>query len=252
MSTHKDAREHLAALLAEHLGRQLGQALAPEMLDAPAPGEAPGTLSTVLRLEGALNGECTVRLPAKAAGAWAGAGASAANPQGWLESLLDLSCEPLSEALFARYGRVRIHRLDENAPVSPPSRSVARLVGGASAEGGAKEAPALLVLADRDLEEALTRMGRAAAAAEASGLTHGNLGLVMDVELEVSLRFGQRQLSLREVLELGSGSVVELDSEVDQPVELILDNRVIARGEAVIVDGNYGVRITEVLHPVMY
>jgi flagellar motor switch protein FliN len=73
-----------------------------------------------------------------------------------------------------------------------------------------------------------------------------NLDLVMDVELNVTLRFGQRQLTLREVLELTSGSVVELDRQVDEPVELLLDGKVIARGEAVVIDGNYGLRVTEV------
>jgi flagellar motor switch protein FliN len=76
-----------------------------------------------------------------------------------------------------------------------------------------------------------------------------NLGLVMDVELKVLLRFGQRQLTLREVLDLKSGSVVELDRRVDEPVELLLDGRVIARGEAAIVDGNYGLRVTEIVQP---
>ncbi len=77
-----------------------------------------------------------------------------------------------------------------------------------------------------------------------------NLKMVMDVELNVSLRFGQRQLPLREVLELASGSVIELDRQVDDPVELLLDGKVIARGEAVIVDGNYGLRVTEVPQPI--
>jgi len=73
-----------------------------------------------------------------------------------------------------------------------------------------------------------------------------NLDLVMNVELNVTLRFGQRQLTLREVLELTSGSVVELDRQVEEPVELLLNGMVIARGEAVVVDGNYGLRVTEV------
>jgi flagellar motor switch protein FliN/FliY len=77
-----------------------------------------------------------------------------------------------------------------------------------------------------------------------------NLKLVMDVELNVSLRFGQRQLPLREVLELTNGSVVELDRMVDEPVELYLDGKLIARGEAVVVDGNYGLRVTEIPQPV--
>jgi flagellar motor switch protein FliN len=73
-----------------------------------------------------------------------------------------------------------------------------------------------------------------------------NLELVLDVELNVTLRFGQRQLTLREVLELTSGSVIELDRQVEEPVELLLDGKVIARGEAVVIDGNYGLRVTEV------
>lgn len=76
-----------------------------------------------------------------------------------------------------------------------------------------------------------------------------NFKLLMDVELKVSLRFGQRQMPLREVLELTSGSVIELDRQVDEPVELLLDGKVIARGRAVIVDGNYGLRVTEIPQP---
>jgi flagellar motor switch protein FliN/FliY len=79
-----------------------------------------------------------------------------------------------------------------------------------------------------------------------------NLDLVMDVELNVTLRFGQRQLTLREVLDLTTGSVVELDRQVEEPVELLLDGLVIARGEAVVIDGNYGLRVTEVSQPVSY
>jgi len=76
-----------------------------------------------------------------------------------------------------------------------------------------------------------------------------NLTMVLDVELNVLLRFGERQLSLREILELTCGSVIELDRRVDEPVELLLDGQVIARGEAAIVDGNYGLRVTEIIHP---
>ena len=79
-----------------------------------------------------------------------------------------------------------------------------------------------------------------------------NLDLMMDVELNALLRFGQRQLTLREVLGLKCGSVVELDRQVNEPVELLIDGRVIARGEAAIVDGNYGLRVTEIVRPGMH
>ena len=92
--------------------------------------------------------------------------------------------------------------------------------------------------------------GKQAGEAEEPAVSTANLKLVMDVELNVSLRFGQRQLPLREVLELTNGSIIELDRMVDEPVELFLDGKLIARGEAVVVDGNYGLRVTEIPQPV--
>jgi len=74
-----------------------------------------------------------------------------------------------------------------------------------------------------------------------------NLDLLMDVELEVMLRFGSRNMLLQEVLDLGAGAVVELDRQIAEPAELLLDGRVIARGEVVVVDGNYGMRVIEVM-----
>jgi len=72
-----------------------------------------------------------------------------------------------------------------------------------------------------------------------------DIALLKGVELNAMLRFGQRQLTLRQVSELTAGSVVELDKQVQEPAELLLGDRVIARGEVVIVDGSYGLRVTE-------
>jgi flagellar motor switch protein FliN len=80
-------------------------------------------------------------------------------------------------------------------------------------------------------------------------LRQGNLELLMDVELAVMLRFGSRQATLREVLDLSTGAVLELDRELQEPVDLMLNGRVIARGEVVVVDGNYGLRVMEVASP---
>jgi len=71
------------------------------------------------------------------------------------------------------------------------------------------------------------------------------LELLMDVALPVSVSFGRTSLQIREVLKLNTGSVVELDRLVSEPVEVIVNNCVIARGEVVVVDGNYGVRVTQ-------
>lgn len=73
-----------------------------------------------------------------------------------------------------------------------------------------------------------------------------NLDLLLGVDLNLTLRFGQRTLTLREILDLSSGSIIELDRQVQEPADLLLGDKLIARGEVVIVDGNYGLRITEV------
>jgi flagellar motor switch protein FliN len=75
------------------------------------------------------------------------------------------------------------------------------------------------------------------------------LGLLRDVELALTLRFGSRSLLLRQVLELNPGSVVELDRRVEEPVDVLLDGRIVARGEVVVLNGNYGLRVTEVASP---
>jgi len=75
------------------------------------------------------------------------------------------------------------------------------------------------------------------------------LELLMDVELDVTLRFGERQMVLRDILDLSAGSVVELNQYVQDPVELLVGRKVIARGEVVVVDGNYGLRVMEIVSP---
>ena|ERR1700733_9874796 len=73
-----------------------------------------------------------------------------------------------------------------------------------------------------------------------------NLALLMDVQLPVAIRFGETEMILEEIVKLGVGSVIELNSGIDQPVELVVNNRILARGEVVTVDGFYGIRITEI------
>jgi flagellar motor switch protein FliN/FliY len=75
------------------------------------------------------------------------------------------------------------------------------------------------------------------------------LELLMDVELDVTLRFGERQMALRDVLDLSAGSVVELDQYVQDPVELLVGRKVIARGEVVVVDGSYALRVMQIVSP---
>jgi len=72
---------------------------------------------------------------------------------------------------------------------------------------------------------------------------------LLDVELEASLRFGSCEMSLNEVLELGPGDVVELDRHITDPVDLLVGDKIVARGEVVLVNGSFGLRVLEVAEP---
>ncbi len=72
------------------------------------------------------------------------------------------------------------------------------------------------------------------------------LDLLLDVELPVSISFGKTQLPLKDVLKLTTGSIVELNRGVSEPVEVLVNHCLVARGEVVVVEGNYGVRIQQI------
>jgi flagellar motor switch protein FliN len=73
------------------------------------------------------------------------------------------------------------------------------------------------------------------------------LDLLMDVDLPVSVSFGRTQLPIKDILKLTTGSIVELNRSVTEPVEVIVNNCIVARGEVVVIEGNYGVRIQQII-----
>ncbi len=73
-----------------------------------------------------------------------------------------------------------------------------------------------------------------------------NIDLLLDVELPIAVSFGECEMPLKDILKLAAGSVIELDKSVNDPVTVIVNQKPIAKGEVVMVDGNYGVRIVEV------
>jgi len=90
----------------------------------------------------------------------------------------------------------------------------------------------------------------AGAAAQKSG-SEGGLGLLYDIELDATLQFGSKEMLLRDVLDLGPGDVVELDRHIAEPVDLVVGDRIVARGEVVVANGNFALRILEVATPQM-
>lgn len=73
-----------------------------------------------------------------------------------------------------------------------------------------------------------------------------NFERLYDVEMNVTVRFGKTQMPLRDVVRFGVGSMIELNRTVDEPVELLVNDSPFAHGEVVVIDGYYGVRITDI------
>jgi flagellar motor switch protein FliN/FliY len=86
------------------------------------------------------------------------------------------------------------------------------------------------------------------AASHAAGEVR-ELRLLGDVQLELSVQLGRVRLPLRDLLSLSPGAVLELDRNAGDPVDVLVNGRLIARGEVVVVDGDFGVRISEITEP---
>lgn len=77
---------------------------------------------------------------------------------------------------------------------------------------------------------------------------YGDLSILNDVPMVIEAEMGRANKSLRDVLRIGEGSVIDFDKEANEPVDLTINGRLIARGEIVEIEGNYGVRITELIY----
>lgn len=76
-----------------------------------------------------------------------------------------------------------------------------------------------------------------------------SIGLLMDVPLQVTVELGRTKMAIKDILELGNGSIVELDKLAGEPVNLLVNGKLIAKGEVVVIDENFGLRITDIVSP---
>lgn len=157
-----------------------------------------------------------------------------------LEELLRQIAGQAATALRSPAGEVQFHIATSSSPSWPAAAAVCY-------QAGAEPGPPVLIeirvsaaLAAALEPSAKNPPDRPAAPPSAS------YERLMDVGLEVKLRFGSRRMVLRDVLALSAGAVVELDRPLQAPVDVLLDGRVIAQGEVVVVDGKYGLRVTGV------
>jgi flagellar motor switch protein FliN/FliY len=237
-------------------GTLFSQALAgePEMVEAPAnpmEGQAPAFTAVI---GGDIEGAFTVVLdPRLMTSPLLGEGAD--QKASWNE-LLKEAAEAAAGDLLARTGiKCRVERFEETGETSAVTRAF-------QLKSGAQSWQVLVRDGVRDkarveaVERAVEKSGESEPdAPETSGRpadagpTRQGLELLLDVELEATIRFGCRELPLSEILELGPGDVVTLDRHISDPADLIVGDKIVARGEVVLVNGNFGLRVTEVAAP---
>ena len=111
-----------------------------------------------------------------------------------------------------------------------------RLTSGAAKGAPAAKAP--------DLSELAPTAGRPVAVPMGTG---GSLDTLLDVSLPVAIEFGRTHMTVQEVLELGSGSVIQLDRMVGEPIDIFVSDRKLAEGEVVVIGEHFGVRITRIV-----
>ncbi|GMO45330.1 MAG: flagellar motor switch protein FliN [Termitinemataceae bacterium] len=82
-----------------------------------------------------------------------------------------------------------------------------------------------------------------------SSREQGNIGLLMDVFMEMTVELGRTKKLIKEILSMGEGTIIELDKLAGEPVDILVNHKLIAKGEVVVIDENFGVRVTEIVSP---
>lgn len=165
---------------------------------------------------------------------------------GWAELLREVFDAAGGELLAKSGKKCRVEKFEEIAGESKISRAFQLRAG--------ERSFTILVRDDLKAPQAAQPKQQPAAStppppsAPPAGLSAG-FELLLDVELEASLRFGSREMPLGEILDLGPGDVVQLDRNVADPVDLLVGDKIVARGEVVLINGNFGLRVTEVAEP---
>ncbi|MDI3507898.1 MAG: flagellar motor switch protein FliN, partial [Clostridiales bacterium] len=78
-------------------------------------------------------------------------------------------------------------------------------------------------------------------------LQGSNMDIIMDIPLQVTVELGRTKKTVKDILELGTGSVIELDRLAGEPIDILVNGKLVARGEVIVIDENFGVRIIEMI-----
>jgi flagellar motor switch protein FliN len=173
---------------------------------------------------------------------------------GWGELLREVAESAVGELLAATGKKCRIEKFDPTDGESKVSRAFQLKAGDRSwtilvrDEVRASQPPAKAEPAAKAEPVRPPSKPAPAIPVEPANMSPG-VELLLDVELDASLRFGCREMPLGEILDLGPGDVVQLDRHIADPVDLIVGDKIVARGEVILIKGNFGLRITEVAAP---
>ena len=166
-----------------------------------------------------------------------------------------------SSALAPMLGRsigfdpVKLHMVDDATTLPPElTAQLERLwLVGAEATGPDGLRVAFKLTVGTDLAREIVTLGASSAASQAADTPSeadgqpSSLGLILDVTLPVSVELGRARMQIQDILKLVPGSIVELDKSAGDPVDILINDRPIARGEVVVIDENFGVRLTSIV-----
>jgi flagellar motor switch protein FliN/FliY len=169
---------------------------------------------------------------------------------GWVELLREVADSAAGDLLAKTGKKCRVEKLEESSGESKISRAFQLKAGDRVWTILVRDEVRPPKVAAKPAANARTSPEETSAPTVNGGTAlSSGIELLFDVELEASLRFGSREMPLAELLDLGPGDVVQLDRNVSDPVDLIVGDKIVARGEVVLVNGNFGLRVTEVAAP---
>jgi flagellar motor switch protein FliN len=227
---------------ADALSRVVGAACEVQVASDAGPIPQNFAVCTTVQAEGALSGQAAFVIDERNAALLSSKVGSTPNGPQSVQDLLRQTVVFAFNEFQKQFGQTRVQVTASSALTFQPQTACVFLAG-----NGSPEPLRVYFLFNSQVAVPAPQVaGTSLTTPVPTHLDRRNLQLVMGVELEVTLRFGQRKLPLRQLVELNPGSIVELDKRVHEPVELLLRDKVIARGEVVIVEGHYGLRVSEV------
>jgi len=229
---------------ADLLSRAVGAACNVQVAPQAAPPADANALCLSLNADGALCGEAALVMESRSAAMLAAKFAGSPNNLQPVQELMRQVIVVAAGEFQKQFGALRVQLAAGALPAWQPHTVLSFLAG----NGHSEPLCLYFLLSPQIAASEITAPAAPMALSEAlpAGLPSQNLNFLMAIELEVTLRFGQKKLPLRQLVELNSGSLIELDKRVHEPVELLLRDKVVARGEVVIVEGHYGLRVTDV------